>query len=97
MSSERYVQLPLSLQMALIDSVPPNMVAVTAKIEESLITIHAFFDGPIAEEEEEIVGVIGTEVIADFPAPYTIEEQCFSITDNALQMLDFWAFKRMVL
>lgn len=94
MFSESDIGLRLSLQRALLGAVPSNMAAITAKIEGDLITIYAFFDGAVTEEEEEIVSVIGAEVIADFPAPFMIEEKCYSLTETLLQGLDFWVFMR---
>lgn len=89
------LRLRLSLQRALLDAVPPNMIAVTGKIEADLITIHVFFDGTVTDVEKEIVSIIGAEVIADFSAPIMIEEKCYSLTENPLNALDFWAFVRM--
>ena len=48
----------------------------------------------MTDGDREHLGVIGTEVVADFPAPYTIREECRSVGDGDLRPLDFWAFKR---
>ncbi len=58
----------LSLQRALVGQVPPTLrgvlVALTVDVEARMI---CYFDGVIAEDDEEDVQCAYTEVLADFP------------------------------
>ena len=92
-SAEALVLLKLSIQGALIGAVTPNLAAVTCGLRDNTILIQAYFDGPVTEEDIERIQVVGTEVIADFPEPFLIEERWASV-DGDPEMLDFWAFKR---
>ena len=89
--------LLLSVQQALLGVVPPSLRAVACGWRENEIILRFVFDGPIDSEDEENMRVVGTEVVADFPAPVTIEEQIIRadhpsrIEEHALQ---YWAFMR---
>lgn len=90
------IELKLSLQRALLGEITDNLVAVTSSLNGTHIKIVAYFKGNLSEEDIERVQDIGTEVIADFPEPYTIEEVSLSADEHGLQCLDFWAFKRAI-
>jgi hypothetical protein len=66
--------LLLSVQRALLGAVPHNLRAVTCDWEGTEIKLRFVFDGEIAEENYEDAQIVGTEVVADFPAPWTISE-----------------------
>jgi hypothetical protein len=58
------------------------------------VKITAYFLDCVTEEDRELIRCVGTEVIADFPEEYSIEESCLSIEESKLKMLDSWAFLR---
>ena len=70
-----HVLLRLSAQRALWGAITPNLRAVSADIRGTVIRWRADFDLPPTEEELELLSVAATEVIADFPAPWTIDEE----------------------
>ncbi len=90
-------QLKISLQRALLGNVPASMKAVTAGIVDAgTIHIRVYFDGRSRESERELTGIIGAEVVADFPDIVDIREETV-ITDapaNRLDCLEFWAYVR---
>lgn len=86
--------LALSIQRALLDNVVEPLVAVTCGIHDNTITVRAFFDRQVTSSDVERLQYVSTEVIADFPEGYFIHEECLSMEDSKLEMLDFWAFRR---
>ena len=86
--------LRFSLQRALIGEITPPMLAVTAGLRGTGIVLTAYLDQPATADDVDRLSAIGAEVIADFPAPYTISEQCRWVGEADPQPLDFWAFKR---
>ena len=85
----------ISIQRALLGAVTDKLVAVTCGFVGTEIRINAYFDSEPSEQDVEEVRCAGTEVIADFPAPYTISESCSVVpADNRLEKLDFIAFLR---
>ena len=85
----------ISIQRALLGAITDNLVAVTCGFEGTQIRIKAYFTSEPSEQEIEEIQCVGTEVIADFPAPYTIEESCSVVPpDGRLEKLDFTAFLR---
>jgi len=92
---ETQTQLKLSIQSALLGEVTNDLVAVTACLKDQHIVLRFYYDKAIESDEIERAGAIGGEVIADFSAEYTIEEevrQCTSRSD--IEVLDFFAFLR---
>ena len=61
-------------------------------LEERHIQIRAYVSGKVTEEDINRIQCVSTEVIADFPDGYTIDESSVSVDEGELQMLDFWAF-----
>jgi hypothetical protein len=86
--------LKLSLQRALLGAVSENIYAITADVKEKQIRIHAFYYREPSESELNDLSMVTTEVIADFPTGYKVDEQCFlkSLTDPIV--LNFWVFMR---
>ena len=72
-----------------------SLIAITAGINGTKILIRAYFDRSATESDRERIGCVGTEVIADFPDSYDLEEQIlFSANQEEMEILDFWAFLR---
>jgi hypothetical protein len=91
---EPIVELKLSIQRALVGEVADNLFAVTAGIKGNWIKIIAYFKGPVSEEDIERIQCVSTEVIADFPDGYMIEEAALSLDEREPECLDFWALKK---
>src|SRR5215813_7353975 len=88
--------LKLSLQSALIGEVTSNMAAVTCALRQNLIVLRCYYFGMPSEADKQRLLAISSEVIADFPAPYDIVEECVSYHSSRQlpDCLDFWAFMR---
>jgi hypothetical protein len=87
----------LSLQRALLGAVPSSLRGVTCGWDDQRITLRFIFDGPIHEDDEQEMYVVGAEVVADFKALVSIDEQVIRVdspeklTGYALQA---WAYMR---
>ncbi len=88
------ITLKISIQRALLGEVTDRLVSVTCGLKGEHIQIKAYMSGAIKEEDVERIRFVGSEVIADFPEVFTIEESCESTDDGEQEMLDFWAFLR---
>ena len=89
------VTLKLSLQRALSGEVTENLIAVTARIGRSKILIRAYYDHQATEYETERISLVATEVVADFPDSFSVDEQVRLIGGkDDLEVLDFWAYRR---
>jgi hypothetical protein len=64
----------MKLQWQVIGAVPHNLRAVTCDWEGTEIKLRFVFDGEITEENYEHAQTVGTEVVADFPSPWTVNE-----------------------
>lgn len=73
--------LRLSVQRALLGNLAPNIRAVVAKLSGKNIGLFIYFDGQVGDDDDELVSVIETEVIADFDEDF--------IVDTTIQRLDF--------
>ena len=91
---EASVTLRLSIQRALLDEVTDRMWSITCGLRERTVMIRAYFQGAVTPEDLERVQRIGTEVIADFPDGYMIEESCGSLDELEEISLDYWVFRR---
>jgi hypothetical protein len=74
--------------------VTDRLDAVTCGLTDRHIQIRAYFRGVVTADDVDRIQCIGTEVIADFPEGYTIDETCLSADDEAPKEFDFWAFRR---
>ena len=70
--------LKLSIQVALLGEVTDRLVRVTCGLKDRQIQIRAYFSGRVTEEDIERIQFVGTEVIANFPEGYTIDETAVS-------------------
>ncbi|WP_333501113.1 hypothetical protein [Kluyvera genomosp. 2] len=73
--------LRLSVQRTLLGNLAPNIRAVVAKISGKNIGLLFYFEGQVGDDDEELVSVIETEVIADFDENF--------IVDTTIQRLDY--------
>jgi hypothetical protein len=93
-SFQPLIQLKLSIQQALVGEITANLVSVTCSLRDQQIIIKAYFSGPVTEADVDRIQCVGTEVIADFPEGYMVDERYASIDVESEEMLDFWAFRR---
>jgi hypothetical protein len=69
----------LSAQRALLGAVPFRLRAVSVEIEGSIVRMKGIFDSGCTECDKEVLFVAGTEIIADFPSSFNIEEECLVV------------------
>jgi hypothetical protein len=87
--------LLLSVQRALLGEVPPALRGVTVAWHDQVILIRSYFDGPITDGDREAMSCATSEVIADFPAPWTIEDDVVRCdAPEPLECLAAWAYHR---
>lgn len=89
--------LLLSIQGALLFAVPPTLRAVTCGWHGTEVQLRFLFDGPISEDDEESARIVGSEVVAAFPAPWTIDDEIKRLdypADLKAEALPFWVFAR---
>lgn len=87
--------LKLSIQSALVGEITDELYAVTCALDDKTIKIRSYYTGAIDSESTEPMRCVATEVLADFPENYTIDEEFLPIpVDEKPLMLDFWAFLR---
>jgi len=77
------VDLKLSGQRALLGNVPGSLRAVSVEFAGNQIEFQAVFDGTPSPEDKELLSECATEILADFPAPFTINEVYLSISAPA--------------
>ncbi len=90
---EPLITLKISIQRALLGEVTRRLVSVTCGLKDNHIQIRGYVSSDVTQEDIERIQFVGTEVIADFPEGYSIEESCLPVTMGE-DMLDFWAFRR---
>jgi hypothetical protein len=92
-------RLRLNLQWALLGAITENLRAVAASVDDHLIRLSFFFDGPFSEDDHERCEIVATEVIADYT-----DFPDLKISTNVLECAvpqplkakeeDFWVYKR---
>ena len=79
MAEDLSIEIKLSAQRSLLGHVPASLRAVSVDADGSKIYYRCIFDGKPTEDEWELLSIAATEMIADFPEPYTIEEEYLHI------------------
>jgi hypothetical protein len=88
-------QVLLSVQRALLGEVSSALRGVTVGWQDQVIELRAYFDGPISEDDRESISCVGSEVIADFPDPWTINEEAVRRdAPEPMECLETWAYRR---
>ena len=90
------MDLMLSVQQALVGEVTANMAAVTCALRPNLIVLRGYYFNAPTDDDKERLSSVGAEVIADFPPPYDIVEECmhYQPSRHMPECLDRWAFMR---
>lgn len=65
----------LSAQRGLWGNVPCSLRAFSVEIDGTVVRTRSVFDESVDEEEKELLSAAGAEIIADYPASFTIEEE----------------------
>jgi hypothetical protein len=78
-NDELGVDLRLSAQRALCGHVPPSVRAVSLEMRGTTIVFRAVFEPGARDVDRELLSAAVTEVIADFSAPTTIEEEFLEV------------------
>ena len=61
------------MQIALLGEITPSIIAITGRFGDDWLKFKVFFDSPISQDDEDLVSIIETEVIALFPAHHKID------------------------
>lgn len=74
-------RLLLSLQRALLGAVHPQLRVASIEVETSshIVRLRFEYDGAPSVAARESCSVAATEVIADFPAPWCLEEEHLAV------------------
>ena len=80
MELELRKSLLISAQRALLGAVPSTLRAVSLGVEGQTIVFRAVFEPGASEDDRELLSVAATEVLADFPAPWTIREEFIDLS-----------------
>lgn len=70
--TQRHCEVLLSVQLALLGEVTPNLRAVTVEFGDGTIIVESLFDGPPSEDELEGMACAETEVLALFPETHSV-------------------------
>jgi hypothetical protein len=79
----------------MLGEVSPALRGVTVGWHDNTIQVRAYFDGPISEEDRESMSCVGTEMIADFSEPWTIDDEVVRRdAPEPMECLEAWAYLR---
>jgi len=88
--------LRLSMQRALLGAVSPNLYGACADLRDKTVVLTWYVAAVMPEEERQDLQVAATEVIADYPDGYLIDERFVEIADPStpLTTTGAWTFLR---
>ncbi len=89
--------LLLSLQRALLGDVHPQLrqASIEADVVGHIIRLRFEYDGTPSDAAREICSLAATEIIADFPSPWDLDEQHVSaLASSGLSPLKHVAYRR---
>ena len=69
------VLLRLSAQQALLGAVPSTLRLVSGRTTGTQVALTFVFDGEIDDDDIEGLRMATTEIIANFPSPWTLDEE----------------------
>jgi hypothetical protein len=90
------VDLLLSVQGALLGAVGDSLYGGCAELHDDLIVLTWYVRPGMPEDEREDLEIAGTNVIADFPEPFHIDERFVDVVDPSkpLPTAGEWVFLR---
>lgn len=95
MTMNLYVEVKLSLQIALLGAIYKNTRAVIFSIEGKNVHINFYFDGPISDENIESSSIVITEIISDFDESIEITHKCIRLDyPNLINYKGTWVYER---
>jgi hypothetical protein len=74
METKRQPDIRLSAQRALWGCVPCSLRAFSVEVSPMLVRTRSIFDETATDEDKELLSEAATKIIADFAAPFRIEE-----------------------
>jgi hypothetical protein len=85
----------LSAQRALLGAVPTSLRAFSVEVAGMIIRTRSIFDGTETPDHRDLLSGASAEIIADFPAAFTIEDDFLSFpTGTAMHHLSNVIFQR---
>ncbi len=67
--------LRLRTMYRLLGSVPPTLREVSVELKKTEIAFRCYFTDDASEEDLELLGCAATELISDYPAPFTLNDE----------------------
>ena len=88
--------LRLSVQRALLGAVSPNLYGACADLRDDLVVLTWYVAAFMPADEREDLQAAATEVIADYPEGYDIDERFVEVADPSmpLRTTGAWTFLR---
>ncbi|GAB3628183.1 hypothetical protein PTE30175_05339 [Pandoraea terrae] len=96
MKEDLRIRLMLSLQVALLGAITPNIRAITCSINEKGIVILAIFDSVINDDDIDSMESVASEVASHFESLKVFVEckRLDAPVDFRPQALDLWVYRR---
>ena len=89
------ISLRLSGQRALLGQVPQNLRAVSAEVRDDTLIFQAVFDKEYSEGDRELLSMVATDMIADCPSHFQLEERYITLPDpEKIKHLEHVLFER---
>jgi hypothetical protein len=89
------ISLRLSGQRALLGQVTQNLRAVSVEVHSDTLIFQAVFDNDFSESDRELLSMAATEMLADCPSHFKIEERYIKLADpEAINNLEHLLFER---
>ena len=88
--------LRLSVQRALLGAVSPNLYGACADLRDDAVVLTWYVAAGMPPDEREDLQVAATEVIADYPEGYHVDERFVEVADPStpLTTMGAWTFLR---
>jgi len=95
MSELERTSVLLGFQRALLGNVPPSLRGLTAEWDAVSIRGIAYFDGPVSQVDQDCIGDIEAEVLADLAPGRTIRLEVQRLdAPGRMPCLKVWVYRR---
>lgn len=94
--TELRVSVLLTMQVALLGNINQNVRGVTCKWDRETIILRAIFDGPISNDDRELIELAATEVLAHM-SRHLVKVECIQVGQPeglASYLLNAWVYRR---
>ena len=81
--NQESINIRLSALRALLGNVPESLRAFSAEVSDGAIRLRSFFDESSTDSDVELLSAAGTEIIADYPDSYTLEEDFWTLSKGS--------------